>query len=55
VAPTVLENFPATHNVQTEAESDENVPAGHVEHTVLPSALLNVPAAQPVQMEVPVL
>ena len=37
VAPTVEENFPDTHNVQTEAEADENVPAGHVEHNVLPS------------------
>lgn len=51
----VTEYFPAAQSVQDEAEDAAKVPGGHVEQTVSPSALLNVPAAQLIQMEVPVL
>ena len=55
VAPVVTEYFPAAQSLQAEADADEYLPAGHVRHTIFPSSLLNLPATQLLQMEVPVL
>lgn len=52
VAPVVPEYFPAAHSVHAEADAAAKVPREHFVHSKLPSILLNVPAAQAMQVEV---
>jgi hypothetical protein len=44
-APLAVENFPATHDVQTEAPAAEYLPAAHGEHTLSAAVAPNVPAS----------
>ena len=49
-ATAPVENVPAGHLLQLEAPSPLKVPAGQLEHSVAPAALLKLPAAQGAQV-----